>query len=195
MDDDELKHLAAKWEMSVDRLRFLKACPHMDRAGYVKVADFKGRDKVIANAIREAIRQSWMPIDAAKIAKVRRKTIDEFVAKHGIKWPEGCRRRLTWGGGGTQVYQQAEKEANLLASRGITLKDAVRRGVAEGLTAKETAEKYNFAVNGMFNTARRMGLKFASHFDKFGRKTKPTDPLLAEARASVQISLNKAPKA
>jgi len=176
MDDDELKHLALKWGMSVDRLRFLKACPHMDRAGFVKAASFEGRDRVIAEAINKAIRQSWLPIDAAKIAKVRRKTIDEFVAKHGIKWPEGCRRRLTWGGGGTQVYQQAEREANLLASRGITLKDAVRRGVAEGLTAKETAEKYNFAVNGMFNTARRMGLRFASHFDKFGRKTAPSKP-------------------
>ena len=75
---------------------------------------------------------------------------------------------------------------------------AAAQGIADGLTAKETADKYGFSAPGMYNAAVRQGLRFRSHMEKFGtRKGQPKspDPLIAEARASVELSLRNRPKA
>jgi hypothetical protein len=54
---------------------------------------------------------------------------------------------------------------------------AAAQGIAEGLTATETAERFGFSAPGMYNSAVRQGLKFRSHFEKFGRhKGKPPAP-------------------
>jgi hypothetical protein len=51
---------------------------------------------------------------------------------------------------------------------------AAAKGIAEGLTAKETADKYGFSAPGMYNAAVRQGLRFRSHMEKFGtRKGRP----------------------
>jgi hypothetical protein len=76
---------------------------------------------------------------------------------------------------------------------------AAAKGVEEGLTATETAERFGFSAPGMYNAAVRQGLRFRSHKEKYGtRKGKPSqpvDPLLAEARASVELSLRNRSKA
>jgi hypothetical protein len=83
---------------------------------------------------------------------------------------------------------------------------AAAQGIEEGLTAKETADKFGFSAPGMYNAAVRQGLRFRSHMEKFGaRKGNPTnlkanpdqsqDPLMREARASVELSLRNRPKA
>jgi len=198
--DDELEEMSRCWGVSVDRLRFLATCPHYDSKPHIRVDDFKDpTDKQIAKAIREAIRGSWLPSDAAKIGKVTLKTIEAFVCRHGIIWPPGCRRRLEWGRGTTHTHRLNEEHNNLLAKGRLTMAQAAAKGIAEGLTAKETADKYGFSAPGMYNSAVRQGLRFRSHFEKFGtRKGKPSqpvDPLLDEARASVELSLRNRPKA
>ena len=46
--------------------------------------------------------------------------------------------------------------------------EAAAKGIAERLTAKETADKYGFSAPGMYNAAVRQGLKFIAHREKFG---------------------------
>jgi hypothetical protein len=51
---------------------------------------------------------------------------------------------------------------------------AAAQGIAEGLTATETAERFGFSAPGMYNSAVRQGLRFRSHKEKYGtRKGKP----------------------
>lgn len=185
--DDELAEMSKAWEVSVDRLRFLATCPHYDSKPHIRVDDYKDpTERHIAKAIREAIRGSWLPADAAKIGKVTLKEVEAFVCRHGIIWPPNCRPRLGMHG---------RNRSNLLANGRLTMAQAAAKGVAEGLTAGETALKYNMSGPGMYNAANRQGLKFISHMEKYGsRKGKP-DPLLAEARASVELSLRNRPKA
>jgi hypothetical protein len=167
--DDELAEMSRAWGVSIDRLRFLATCPHYDSKPHIRVDDFKDpTDKHIAKAIREAIRGSWTPEDAAKIGKVTIKTIEAFVCRHGIIWPPGCRRRLEWGRGTTHTHRLNEEHANLLAKGRLTMAEAAAKGIAEGLTAKETADKYGFSAPGMYNSAVRQGLRFISHKEKFG---------------------------
>jgi hypothetical protein len=54
---------------------------------------------------------------------------------------------------------------------------AAAQGIAEGLTATETAIKFGFSAPGMYNAAVRQGLRFRSHKDKHGvYKGKPSPP-------------------
>ena len=67
--------------------------------------------------------------------------------------------------------------SNLLANGRLTMAQAAAKGVAEGLTAGETALKYNMSGPGMYNAANRQGLKFISHMEKYGsRKGQPKHP-------------------
>ena len=161
--DDELAEMSKAWGVSIERLRFLATCPHYDSKPHIRVDAFKDpTDKKLATAIREAIRGSWLPADAAKIAKVPLSTIEAFVCRHGIIWPPGCRRRLT----GKRTFGGVEE--NLLAKGKISMKEAVRLGVAQGLTARETSEKYDFSTPGLYHAAERLGLRFVRHYDKYG---------------------------
>ena len=173
--DDELAEMSKAWGVSVDRLRFLATCPHYDSKPHIRVDDYKDpTERHIAKAIREAIRGSWLPLDAAKIGNVSLKEIEAFVCRHGIIWPPGCRRRLEWGKGTTHTHRLNEEHTNLLAKGRISMTEAAARGVAEGLTAKETADKYGFSAPGMYNAAVRKGLRFPSHLEKYGvRKGQP----------------------
>ena len=195
--DEELAEMSTAWGVSIERLRFLATCPHYDSKPHIRVDDFKEpADRHIAKAIREAIRGSWTPADAAKIAKLPLPTIEAFICRHGIIWPPGCRRRLEWGRGTTHTHRLNDEHANLLAKGKLTMAQAAAKGVAEGLTAKETADRFGFSAPGMYNAAVRQGLKFISHVDKFGRsRGVAVDPLMAEARASVELSLKNRPKA
>jgi len=196
--DDELAEMSKAWGVSVDRLRFLATCPHYDSKPHIRVDDYKDpAERNIAKAIREAIRGSWLPADAAKIGKVTLKEIEAFVCRHGIIWPPNCRPRLGLHG---------RNRSNLLANGRLTMAQAAAKGIAEGLTATETALKYNMSAPGMYNAAHRQGLTFISHLEKYGArrggptnlKAKPVqseDPLVAEARASVELSLRNRPKA
>ena len=169
--DEELAEMSKAWEVPIERLRFLATCPHYDSKPHIRVDDFKDpTDRHIAKAIREAIRGSWTPADAAKIGKVTLATIEAFVCRHGIIWPPGCRRRLEWGRGTTHTHRLTEEHANLLAAGKLTMAQAAAKGIAEGLTAGETAAKYGFSSPGMYNAAVRQGLKFVSHYAKHGRK-------------------------
>jgi hypothetical protein len=47
---------------------------------------------------------------------------------------------------------------------------AAAQGIAEGLTATETAERFGFSAPGMYNSAVRQGLRFRSHKEKFGTR-------------------------
>ena len=107
-------------------------------------------------------------MDAAKIGNVSLKEIEAFVCRHGIIWPPGCRRRLEWGRGTTHTHRLNEEHANLLAKGRLTMAQAAAKGIAEGLTAKETADKYGFSAPGMYNAAVRQGLRFPIHKEKFG---------------------------
>ena len=194
--DDELAEMSKAWGVSVDRLRFLATCPHYDSKPHIRVDDYKyPADRNIAKAIREAIRGSWLPADAAKIGNVSLKEVEAFVCRHGIIWPPGCRRRLEWGRGTTHTHRLNEEHSNLLAKGRLTMAQAAAHGIAEGLTAGETAAKFGFSAPGMYNAAVRQGLRFPSHKEKFGVSKGKPDPLLAEARASVELSLRNRPKA
>jgi hypothetical protein len=195
--DEELAEMSTAWGVSIERLRFLATCPHYDSKPHIRVDDFKEpADRHIAKAIREAIRGSWTPADAAKIANLPLGTIEAFICRHGIIWPPGCRRRLEWGRGTTHTHRLNDEHANLLAKGKLTMAQAAAKGVAEGLTAKETADRFGFSAPGMYNAAVRQGLKFISHVEKFGRpRGVAVDPLMAEARASVELSLKNRPKA
>ena len=190
--------MSKAWGVSVERLRFLATCPHYDSKPHIRVDAFKDpTDRRIAKAIREAIRGSWTPADAAKIAGMDLKVIEAFICRHGIIWPPGCRRRLEWGRGTTHAHRLEEERQNLLAKGKPSMLEAAKMGVEMGLTAKEAAERFGFSTPGMYNAATSQGLKFTSHFAKFGTKNNPkaVHPLLAEARASVELSLRNRPKA
>lgn len=167
--DDELAEMSTAWGVSIDRLRFLATCPHYDSKPHIRVDDYKDpTDRHIAKAIREAIRGSWLTADAAKIAGVTLKTIEAFVCRHGIIWPPGCRRRLEWGRGTTHTHRLNDEHSNLLAKGRLTMAQAAAQGIAEGLTATETAIKFGFSAPGMYNAAVRQGLRFLSHKKKHG---------------------------
>lgn len=211
--DDELAEMSKAWGVSVERLRFLATCPHYDSKPHIRVDDYKDpTERHIAKAIREAIRGSWLPSDAAKIAKVEPSVIEAFVCRHGIIWPPNCRRRLEWGRGTTHAHRLEEERRNLLAKGKPSMLEAAKMGVEQGLTAKEAAEKFGFSSPGMYNAATSQGLKFISHLKKYGVRhgrhvamdmsTNPqantgqsSDPILAEARASVELSLRNSRKA
>lgn len=169
--DAELAEMSACWGVSIARLRFLAACPHYDSRPHIRADDYKADPAAhnIAKAIREAIRGSWLPSDAAKIAKVRVKDIEAFLCRHSIIWPTGCRRRLEWGRGTTHTHRLNDEHANLLAKGRLTMAQAAAAGIAEGLTAGETALKHGFSAPGMYNAAVRQGLRFRSHKEKFGK--------------------------
>lgn len=168
--EEDYQEMSKAWCISVDRLKFLASCPHNNGDGYIKVDRFKGEEKAIAKAIHTAIHGSWTMQDAATIGGYKVEVIAAFVAKHGIRWPEGCRRRLEWGRGTTRTHQLTEEHANLLAKGRLSMKEAAAKGVAEGLTANETALKYGFSAPGMYNAAVRQGLRFVAHKAKFGTK-------------------------
>jgi len=176
--DDELAEMSTAWGVSIDRLRFLATCPHYDSKPHIRVDDYKDpTDRHIAKAIREAIRGSWLTADAAKIAGVTLKTIEAFVCRHGIIWPPGCRRRLEWGRGTTHTHRLNDEHSNLLAKGRLTMAQAAAQGIAEGLTATETAIKFGFSAPSMYNAAVRQGLRFRSHKEKHGvYKGKPSPP-------------------
>lgn len=176
--DDELAEMSTAWGVSIDRLRFLATCPHYDSKPHIRVDDYKDpADRNIAKAIREAIRGSWLTADAAKIAGVTLGTVEAFVCRHGIIWPPGCRRRLEWGRGTTHAHRLNYEHLNLLAKGRLTMAQAAAQGIAEGLTAGETAIKFGFSAPGMYNSAVRQGLRFCSHKEKHGtRKGKPIPP-------------------
>lgn len=170
--EEEYLEMSRAWHISVDRLKFLASCPHYNGKSHIRVDDYQGEERRIAKAIHKAIHGSWLTTDAATIAGVDVEVIDAFVAKHGIVWPPNCRRRLEWGRGTTRTHQLTEEHANLLAKGRITMLEAVRRGIAEGLTAAETAEKYGFSSPGMYNTAVRNGMRFIRHMEKYGKPRK-----------------------
>jgi hypothetical protein len=173
--DDELREMSTAWGVSIDRLRFLATCPHYDSKPHIRVDDYKDpTDRHIAKSIREAIRGSWLTADAAKIAGVTLKTIEAFVCRHGIIWPPGCRRRLEWGRGTTHTHRLNDEHSNLLAKGRLTMAQAAAQGIAEGLTATETAIKFGFSAPGMYNSAVRQGLRFLSHKQKHGTYKGPT---------------------
>ena len=162
--DDELEEMSRCWGVSIDRLRFLATCPHYDSKPHIRVDQFKDPyDRHMAKAIREAIRASWLPADAAKIAKVTVKEMEAFICRHGIIWPAGCRRRKA----GKRAFGGVEE--NLLAKGKISMKEAVRLGIEQGLTAKETSEKYDFSTPGLYHAADRLGLRFVRHYDKYAQ--------------------------
>lgn len=158
--DAELGVMSIKWNISVKRLRFLLSCPHHDGVAHIMVATYQGRERQIAEGISKAIRGSWTAVEAAEFCNGTEDEVKAFVRKHNITWPEGCRLKLAWGGRTTLNHKRAEQGLEAVAHGYITIEQAVILGTEANLTCKETSNKYQLSMPGLYHRAKHMGLRF-----------------------------------
>ena len=158
--DDELRTLSVTWAIPMHRLKFLLACPHHNHGSHVKPGDYTGREHEVAMGVWKALKGSWTPYEAALYCKGTEDEVNAFVKKNNIQWPEGCRRRLAWGGSTTHNHLREEQGMNLLATNKISIQQAVLLGSQANLTAGETADKYNLSRAGLYHAAKQLGVRF-----------------------------------
>ncbi|MCH9839268.1 hypothetical protein K0U83_26640, partial [bacterium] len=95
----DIYDLAKKWGMTPERLTFLANCPQGIHRKFLKEeAAWSTEEKRLATQCRHAHRQGFTAYEAAEYAKVELGVVTAFLAKVGVTWPGGCRRKLSWGG-------------------------------------------------------------------------------------------------
>jgi hypothetical protein len=180
----DIYDLAKKWGMTPERLTFLANCPQGIHRQFLKEqADWSTEEKRLATQCRLAYRQGFTAYEAAEYAKVDLGVITAFLAKVGVTWPAGCRRKLSWGGslpaGKRSDYgtKAPVGGANLFKTRdGRTLRikepesyEAALKAHDLGITLREAEKRFGISYTRLYIAAKKMGLKIA-------RKYKPRGP-------------------
>jgi hypothetical protein len=182
----DIYDLAKKWGMTPERLTFLANCPQGIHRKFLKEeAAWSTEEKRLATQCRHAHRQGFTAYEAAEYAKVELGVVTAFLAKVGVTWPGGCRRKLSWGGslpaGKRSDYGTAPKGpvggANLFKTRdGRTLRikepasyEAAQKAHDLGITLREAEKRFGISYTRLYIAAKKMGLKIA-------RKYKPRGP-------------------
>ena len=179
----DIYDLAKKWGMTPERLTFLANCPQgIHRLFLKEQADWSTEEKRIAVQCRLAYRQGFTAHEAAEYAKVELGVITAFLAKVGVTWPAGCRRKLSWGGslpaGKRSDYGTGPRNgANLIKGKdGRTLRikepesyEAAQKAHDLGITLREAEKRFGISYTRLYIAAKKMGLKIA-------RKYKPRGP-------------------
>ena len=179
----DIYDLAKKWGMTPERLTFLANCPQGIHRQFLKEqADWSTEEKRIAVQCRLAYRQGFTAYEAAEYAKVELGVITAFLAKVGVTWPAGCRRKLSWGGslpaGKRSDYgtKAPVGGANLFKTRdGRTLRikepesyEAALKAHDLGITLREAEKRFGISYTRLYIAAKKMGLKIARKYKARG---------------------------
>jgi hypothetical protein len=171
-DPADLYDLSKKWGISMERLQYLAKCPTNRSKTFIPDYDkFTGQDRTNAVCCRLIFRQGWTHYEAAKKLGMSANKLTRWLNAKGIVWPDGCKRKATWGG---RAAAMTRMEGNLLGSTKANDPDAspvpgrIKRGSgkeyaykakAEGLTLSEASRKYGINICTLFCACKKYRIK------------------------------------
>lgn len=178
----DIYDLAKKWGMTPARLTFLANCPQGIHRQFLKdQPDWTTEEKRLANQCRLAYRQGFTAYEAAEYAKVQLGVVTAFLAKVGVTWPLGCRRKLSWGGslpaGKRSDYGTGPRNgANVIKGkdgRTLRIKDAAAYEAAQkafdlGISLRQAEEQFGISYSRIYIAAKKLGLKIARKYKARG---------------------------
>lgn len=178
----DIYDLAKKWGMTPERLTFLANCPQGIHRQFLKdQPDWTTEEKRLANQCRLAYRQGFTAYEAAEYAKVELGVVTAFLAKVGVTWPAGCRRKLSWGGSlpagkrsdyGTKAVNGANlikgKDGRTLRIKDTAAYEAAQKAYDLGLNVRQAEKQFGISYSRIYIAAKKLGLKIARKYKARG---------------------------
>jgi len=178
----DLYDLSKKWAITPARLKFLSRCPSGIHRQFLKdQPDWTTEEKRLANQCRLAYRQGFTAYEAAEYAKVELGVVTAFLAKVGVTWPAGCRRKLSWGGSlpagkrsdyGTKPVGGANlikgKDGRTLRIKDTAAYEAAQKAYDLGLNVRQAEKQFGISYSRIYIAAKKLGLKIARKYKTRG---------------------------